>query len=122
MLGRGENVGITSQDIRSEDDVFSELAQLCRTPGYVHAFAHLCWRDKLVRYTGQMKLEDMQKLFAPDRLIRTELSTLLGLMVQSLWRGPQPGADAVRGLIAQTDKLMHQLHYSMPGPIANQQG
>lgn len=109
---------MTPQDIRSEADVFADLARLCRSPGYVHAFAHLCWRDNLVRYIGQMKPEDMQKLFARDRLIRTELSTLLGLMVQAPWQGPHPGADAVRGLIAQTDTLMHQLHYSMPGSLA----
>lgn len=113
-----ENIGMTPQDIRSEADVFSDLARLCRSPGYVHAFAHLCWRDNLIRYAGQMKPEDMQKLFAPDRLIRTELSTLMGQMVQAPWQGPHPGADAVRALIAQTDTLMHQLHYSMPGSLA----
>lgn len=110
---------MTPQDIRSEVDVFSDLARLCHRPGYVHAFAHLCWRDNLVPYTGQMKSEDMQKLFRPERLIRTELSTLVGLMVQAPWRGPHPGADAIREMIAQTDTLMHQLHYSMPGTMAH---
>lgn len=109
---------MTPQDIRSETDVFADLARLCRSPGYVHAFAHLCWRDNLVRYAGQMKPEDMQKRFAPERLIRTELSTLLGLMVQAPWRSPHPGADAVCDMIAKTDMLMHQLHYSMPGSLA----
>lgn len=109
---------MTPQDIRSEADVFADLARLCRSPGYVHAFAHLCWRDNLVRYAGQMKPEDMQKLFAPERLIRSELSTVLGLMVQMPWQGPHPGADTARNMIAQTDTLMNQLHYSMPGSMA----
>lgn len=106
------------RDIRSEAAVFADLARLCRTPGYVHAFAHLCWRDNLVRYAGQMKPEDMQRLFTPERLIRTELSTLLGLMVQAPWYGPHPGPDAVRDLITQTDTLLQQLHSSMPGSLA----
>lgn len=109
---------MTLQNIRAEADIFADLTRLCRSSGYVHAFAHLCWRDNLVRYTGQMKSEDMQKLFAPERLIRTELSTLLGLIVQAPWQGPHPGVDAVRDMIAQTDTLMHQLHYSMPGSMA----
>lgn len=109
---------MTYQNIRPEADVFADLALLCRSPGYVHAFAHLCWRDNLVRYAGQMKPEDMQKLFAPERLIRTEMSTLLGLMVKAPWQRPHSGADAVRDLIVQTDKLMHELHYSMPGSVA----
>lgn len=110
------------KELRSEADVFADLVRLCRTPGYVHAFAHLCWRDNLIGYAGQMKPQDMQKLFTPNRLIRTELSTLLGLMAQSAWHAPHPGADTVRQHMEQTDALMQQLHYSMPGSISQAVG
>jgi hypothetical protein len=104
--------------IRPEAEVFADLARVCQSPGYVHALAHLCWRDNLVRYAGQMKPEDMQKLFTAERLIRTELSTLLGLMVQSPWQSVHPGADAVRAQVEQTDALLQELHSSMPGSMA----
>ena len=109
---------MTPQTLRSEADVFADLASLCRSPGYVHAFAHLCWRDNLVSYEGEMTPDDMRKLFTPDRLIRTELSTLLGLMAQSAWAGPQPGAQVVREYMERTDALMQELHFSMPGSMA----
>ncbi len=104
--------------IRPEAEVFAEIARVCQSPGYIHAFAHLCWRDNLVRYTEQMKPEDMQKLFTAERLIRTELSTLLGLMVQSPWQSAHPGSDVVRAQVEQTGALLQELHASMPGSLA----
>ena len=61
--------------VRSEQIIFDDLAGLCILPGYVHAIAYLCSRDNMIRYSGEMKTEDMQHLFSHDRLIRTETST-----------------------------------------------
>ena len=63
---------------RSELDVFADLAALARAPGYVHAIAQICYRDNLVSYSKEMKASDLQKLFSRERLIRTEITTILG--------------------------------------------
>lgn len=67
-----------AKPMRSEQAIFDELAQLCVSPGYVHAIAYLCFRDNMIRYSGEMKAEDMQHLFSKSRLIRTETSLLSG--------------------------------------------
>src|SRR5580692_9306721 len=70
------------REMRSEADVLSDLAAIRRSDGYVHALAYLCFRDSVVRYTGEMRLKDMLPIFSNDRLIRTKISTLVGLMIQ----------------------------------------
>ena len=69
--------------MRSEQTIFDELAGICASPGYVHAVAYLCSRDNMIHYSGEMKADDMQHLFSSSRLIRTETSTLIGLMLKS---------------------------------------
>jgi hypothetical protein len=76
----GEAVHDTS---RSEEEIFDELELLCGSPGYVHALAFLCFRDNMVGFGDALTLEDIQEMFSPDRLIRTEISTLFGLLVRS---------------------------------------
>ena len=43
--------------MRSEQEIFDELATLCASPGYAHAVAFLCWRDNMISYSVQMKAE-----------------------------------------------------------------
>ncbi len=57
---------------RAEPAIFSALEALCSSPGYIHAVAFFCHRDNMIRYSGEMKPEDMRHLFSRDRLIRTE--------------------------------------------------
>ena len=75
--------------MRSEKDIFNDLAALCASPGYVHAIAYFCYRDHVVGFGDELKAEDYSKLFSMDRLIRTEISTLIGLMLRA---AQQPGA------------------------------
>lgn len=77
---------------RPEQEVFSDLATLCRMPGYVHAVACFCFRDNAILYEGDLKKADMGKMFSPSRLIRAEINTLLGLMIKAEinWSLPAP--------------------------------
>ncbi len=68
--------------MRKEQDIFDDLAQLCSSPGYAHALAHLCFRDNMVGYGEEVKAEDVMPLFSWTRLIRTEISTLIGLLIK----------------------------------------
>src|SRR5258708_27472086 len=83
--------------MRQEQEIFDDLATLCASPGYVHAIAGFSFRDNVVPYIGEMKPEDMQHLFSDTRLIRTELSTLIGLLIK------------------------HEIDYTLPSPAVVQE-
>jgi hypothetical protein len=103
--------------VRNEDAIFRELTGICTSPGYVHALAFLCFRDSVIRYSDEMRAEDMGNLFSMERLIRTERSTLLGLMVQQEINWSVPDAETITHHIVETERLLKELHESMSGPM-----
>lgn len=64
---------------KSEADVFSELAKLCASPGYLHAIAYFCLRDNTIGYSDVMTPDDAMQQLGNQHLVRTEISTLIGL-------------------------------------------
>ena len=110
--------------MRSEADAFFDLAALCRSEGYVHALAYLCFRDNIVRYVGEISPKDMLPMLSADRLIRTEISTLFGLMIQGdmSWKLPSP--EIVQQQLDRTESLLNELHEtflpSMAAAVAQQ--
>jgi hypothetical protein len=103
-------------DARSEAAIFADLAELTATPGFAHVIAWLCARDNFTWYKEEMRAEDMQHLYSRARLIRTEMFTLVGLM---LCAGPDfdapPPADPP-AIVARTEALLAELHSSMNRP------
>ena len=95
---------------RSEAEVFSDLESLCTRPGFIHAIAHLCFRDNVILIKDKLEEKDYQKFHSAERLIRTELSTLIGLMVKASidWSLPKP--EVVNGYIQQAEALLQELH------------
>jgi len=98
---------------RPESEVFTELAALCRRPGYVHAVAHFCWRDNMILYTGDMKTSDMSKMFSPSRLIRTEINTLLGLMTKAEIDWSLPSPETLQEYVETSERLLEELHHCL---------
>jgi hypothetical protein len=96
--------------MRNEAEVFADLKVLCRSSGYVHTLATICFRDTIVRYSGQMRPEDMLPMFSTDHLIRTEISTLIGLMIQGEIDWTKPSPNLVQEQIDSTDALLKELH------------
>lgn len=103
--------------MRTEEAIFDELASLCAAPGYVHAIAYLCHRDNMIRYAGEMKAEDMQHLFSKSRLIRTETSTLIGLMLKQDIDYGLPAPQVVEKLVETTEALLEEIHHAMSSPF-----
>jgi hypothetical protein len=99
--------------MRTEQEVFDDLANLCTLPGYAHAIAYLCSRDNMIRYSGEMKAEDMQHLFSKSRLIRTETSTLIGLMLKSPIDYTLPAPPVLQKYIESTEALLKEIHQAM---------
>jgi hypothetical protein len=103
--------------MRAEQEIFDELARLCASPGYAHAIAYLCCRDNMIRYSGEMKAEDMQHLFSKSRLIRTETSTLIGLMLKSPIDYTLPQPPVLEKYIEATEALLEEIHHAMAASL-----
>ncbi|MGB8524272.1 MAG: SEC-C metal-binding domain-containing protein [Candidatus Acidiferrales bacterium] len=101
--------------MRSEREVFADLAALCTSPGYVHALAFLAFRDNYIRYSDELKAEDMMHLFSPERLLRTEMATLVGLAMRGAIRFDLPQPNVVQEYVDQTDALLAEIHHAMFG-------
>lgn len=103
--------------MRAEQTIFDELATLCAAPGYVHAIAYLCHRDNMIWYSGEMKAEDMQHLFSRSRLIRTETSTLIGLMLKRDIDYGLPAPPVFEKYVETTEALLEEIHHAMSAPF-----
>jgi hypothetical protein len=102
---------------REEFQVFEDLAALAASPGYAHAVAQMCSRDNIIYIKGRLKPSDMDRLFSRERLIRTELTTLIGLMAKNPLDLSQQPANVVEGYVQRTDILMKELHDAMTYPM-----
>jgi len=100
---------------RPEPEIFADLHSLCVKPGYIHTLAYLCFRDNVILHAGEMKEADMRRMFEPSRLIRTEINTLLGLMVKAEvdWSLPSPLVQ--QQYLNASESLLEELHHALTG-------
>lgn len=118
------NTGMTSEDAtaapsgssRNEEEIFADLESLAAEPGYAHAIANLCFRDNVVRYSGEIKADDLAKMYSFERLIRTEISTLIGLLVKTDIDLAVPAPEQLQSMLDRSDTLLCELHESMRYP------
>jgi hypothetical protein len=82
----------TALPLRDEAVIFAYLAVLCASPGFAHAIGYFCYRDNLIRFKSEVTTDDLLRLRTGEELIRTELSTLIGLLSRQTIR-----VAAVRG-------------------------
>ena len=102
---------------RTEQQVFDELAELCQSPGYAHVVAFFCYRDMVVGFLDALKAKDYAKLFSKNRLIRTEVSTLIGLMVRSPRDLTIPPIKTLEIYIQRTEELLSEMHLIFNKPF-----
>lgn len=101
---------------RSEVEIFDELSQLCESDGYEHAFAFLCFRDNVIHFEGELNPKDVAARATVETLIRTELSTLLGLMCRGNAVFGEAPPHNVGELIERTDRLLAEMHTALSSP------
>jgi hypothetical protein len=101
---------------RPELDIFNDLASLCVSPGYIHAIAFFCYRDHVVGFREELRGEHYAKLFSFDRLIRTEISTLIGLMLRAPRDLALPDQTVLTQYIERTEALLRELHEALNEP------
>jgi hypothetical protein len=112
-----KNNNMPPRDAREEAEIFSELEELCRSPGFIHAIAYFCYRDNFIRYAGDEVTEtDLQQQYSYDKLLRTEISTLIGLMAKGDINLEVPQSSTTQLYIEKAEGLLHEMHMSLQKP------
>lgn len=102
---------------RPEAEIIADLETLCSRPGYAHALAFLCWRNNFKFYGEKQAPDDLDETMSSERLLRSELSFLTGLMVKNQLDIDWPSAKVIQEYIDRTTLLMQELHKSMAIPF-----
>jgi len=102
---------------RPEIEILRDLEALAASTGYVHALSFMCWRDNFVSYVEEIVPSDLYKMKSHERLLRSELTLLIGLMVKSPIDIAFPGADKVETHIRSTEALFDELHHTLNIPM-----
>lgn len=103
--------------MRSEQHIFDDLAALCISKGYVHALASICFRDTIVGFSDDVTSEDLSEMRSRSRLIRTEITTLIGLMMRGPINFSLPEPHVISDYIERSEVLLEELHQTMLPPI-----
>lgn len=103
--------------VRKEAKIFSELAEICTSPGYIHAIAYLCYQNDTIEYADTLTPKDMLQQFSKDMLVRTEISTLVGLACKKQLTIDLPSTEVIRRYIDSTNSLLKEIHQSMIPPM-----
>ncbi len=107
-----------AETLRSEQEIFDELATMCASPGFAHVIAYFYLRDHVIGYGDELRAEDYaDRRPAMERLIRTELSTLVGLMLRAARNLDLPSPDDMQSLVGRTEALLTELHRALDSPI-----
>ncbi len=98
---------------RTEKEIFDELALLCTSAGYIHALAFIAFRDNIVGIKDELSAQDFAKMYSWDRLVRSEFSTLLGLMVKGPITYELPDEPTLKRYVDDSYRLLNELHNAM---------
>lgn len=107
----------TNNTTRSEQEVFTDLEALCQRPGYVHVLAHICFRDNMISYADRMTEDDMGEMYSERRIIRTEINTLIGLMIKVEIDWTIPAAEVQQEYLDTTERLLEELHWCLSSSV-----
>ena len=102
---------------RSEHDIFRDLGHLCTSTGFIHAVAAFCFRDTFLLVADDLTPGDLDHTFAPERLIRTEITTLIGLLLRGPIDYSVPNPDELLEYLRQTEQLLQELHEVLAGKL-----
>ena len=104
--------------MRTEQEVFDELALLCSSPGYAHALAYFAFRDNTIWVADKLDESSMAPMFSGTRLLRTEQATLMGLLLRGhLLDISLPPPRLLNEYISRTYALLDQLHETVAMPM-----
>ena len=109
--------------MRTEQEIFDSLEHLCRSPGYAHALSCICLQENAIALGSELSEADLARFFSHDRLLRTEQSTLVGLLMK---QDPVdfllPSGETMSSYIKQTYELLEELHDTFRNTMADALG
>ena len=105
--------------IRPEEEILSDLKTLCVSSGYAHVIAYLCFRNNIIKYKDKVSIDDISHQYSENFLIRTEISTLIGYMVQNDIDLKLPTPNKFQEYIEKTELLLKELHNCLFVPLQN---
>jgi hypothetical protein len=97
--------------------IFDDLAALCISKSYIHAIAIFCFRDYVVRFEDELRPENMAQLYSELRLIRTEVTTLIGLMMRAPIDFFLPLPETISDYIQRSETRADQLSDKSNRPV-----
>jgi len=107
---------MTKKGTRSEQEIFLDVARLCRSPGYAHAIASICYDDAFITFKKNIA-DARDERPASEQLIRAEISVLIGLLIQGDINAELIDRPTLDQYKKQTYDLMAELHSSMSGKV-----
>ncbi|KCY14411.1 hypothetical protein B9X93_00010 [Acinetobacter baumannii] len=100
--------------MRTEQEIFKILEEICSQPGFLEVVSFLSWRDAFIHQQGEnIGIEDLLKCFDLSRLSRTELSTLIGLLCKNGITEKKLSHYELRDHVEKIDSLMKELHAAL---------
>ena len=101
------------EGMRSEQEIFNDLVTLCSSKGFIHAIAGICFIDNVIKFNNELKAEDMAQMFSRSCLLRTETTTLIGLMMRVPIDFTLPSPQTLNSYIEYSKLLLNELHQVM---------
>ncbi|MGY6743540.1 MAG: YecA family protein [Cecembia sp.] len=98
---------------RDEKSIFKDLEKITSEKGYLYVIITFCLRDNLIKYRKQISKKEILQQFNPKRLVRTEISTLIGLTFKNPISFELPPENELQSLIKKTEELLVELHYAI---------
>ncbi|MFY0677870.1 MAG: SEC-C domain-containing protein [Neptuniibacter sp.] len=98
---------------RPEQDVFDELEVLSKSPGFIHVIARFSLRDHAISFDEELTYDSVAHQHSQSALLRTEISTLISLMLKGNRWLEEVSHEEVLLLFKQTQSLLHDLHVSI---------
>jgi hypothetical protein len=98
---------------RAEDEILKELQVLCTSDGYAEVLAYLCLRDNFICYEGSLKPHDLKDMKGNDRLLRSEITLLIGMMLKRPMLENRLDQSIFLDYLNSTERLLSELHQSL---------
>jgi len=97
---------------RDENVIFKELEELCKSNGYFNVIAFFCLRDNSIFFSEFIESKNLTHLYSNERLVRNEISVLIGLSNKAGIRVNEFDSNTFELLVNKTEELLEEIHFS----------
>jgi hypothetical protein len=99
--------------VRTEEKCFQELIELCRSLGFAHAIAMFCFRDNWIDFKDQMTGKLIADKKTPQRLVRTEIASLIGGLLGGSGSIELPDQSVTAENLERAERFLEEIHQCM---------